>query len=99
MLDEMKDVHLICHNEAVLYNGKILRNTSYGPYEEDMYSRLLFKGNCLHSSAVMMRREVFFDDNYRFCEDKDLFAIEDYEYWLRLSKKYRFYFLEEILAV
>jgi len=98
ILDTMKDIHLVCHNEAVLYNDKILRYTSYGPYEEDMYSRLLFKGNCLHSSAVTIRREVFFEDNIRFCENRDLFAIEDYEYWLRLSKKYKFYFLQDILG-
>jgi len=98
ILDTMKDVHLVCHNEAILYNDEILRNTSYGPYQDDMYSKLLFKGNCLHSSAVTIRRKVFFEDNVRFCEDKDLFAVEDYEYWLRLSKKYKFYFLPDVLG-
>lgn len=98
VLDEMADVDLVCHNESIVYDNKVLRVTSYGPYTENMYSKLLFGGNCLHSSAVMIRRSVFFDDNYRFCEAKDLFTVEDYEYWLRLSKKYRFYFLSDVLG-
>ncbi|MDD5136888.1 MAG: glycosyltransferase, partial [Candidatus Omnitrophica bacterium] len=97
-LDSMRDVDLVCHNEAIMYEEKILRYTSYGPYQDDMYSRLLFKGNCLHTSAVVIRRKVFFDDNVRFCEDRDLFAVEDYEYWLRLSKRYKFYFLPDVLG-
>jgi len=98
ILDTMKDVSLVCHNETVIYEGEVLQHKSYGPYKEDMYSSLLFNGNCLHSSAVTIRREVFFEDNMRFCEERDLFAIEDYEYWLRLSKKYKFYFLQDILG-
>lgn len=97
-LDYMPDVGLVCHNEEIIYNGRSMRVTSYGPYETDMYSRLLFKGNCLHTSAVMFRREIFFDDGMKFCEDPGLFAIEDYEYWLRLSKRYKFYFLRDVLG-
>ena len=97
-LEEHKDAALVCHNESVVYHDKILRNTSYGPYQEDMYLKLLFGGNCLHTSAVTMRREIFFEDGCRFAEDKYLFTIEDYEYWLRLSKSYRFYFMPEVLG-
>ncbi|MFA5142615.1 MAG: glycosyltransferase family A protein [Candidatus Omnitrophota bacterium] len=97
-LDTMKDVSLICHNEDIIYGTRILPHKSYGPYRADMYSSLLFNGNCLHSSAVTIRREVFFDDGMRFCEDKDLFAIEDYEYWMRLSRRYKFYFLPDRLG-
>lgn len=95
---QRSDIDLVCHNEDIVYNDKVLRRTSYGPYAEDMHSRLLFKGNCLHPSAVTIRRRVFFDDGFKFCEDKALFTIEDYEYWLRLSAKYRFYFLPDILG-
>lgn len=97
-LDKMQEVSLVCHNEAILYNGRILRRTVYGPNSENMYSKLLFNGNCLHSSAVTLRREIFFNDGMKFSEDKNLFTIEDYEYWLRLSQQYRFYFLPEVLG-
>ncbi len=98
VLDENKDTALVCHNEAVIYRDKILRRTSNGPYVDDMYSRLLFKGNCLHPSAVTLRRSVFFEDGLRFSEEKNLFAIEDYEYWLQLSRRYRFYFMDDVLG-
>ena len=98
VLDTKKDVALMCHDESVVYDGKILRNTNYGPYEKDMYERLLFGGNTLHTSAVVMRRELFFDEGMKFSEDRNLFTVEDYDYWLRLSKKHKFYFLKESLG-
>lgn len=98
VLDSMPDTGLVCHNEAVVYEGKVLRNTSYGPYEKDMYGRLLFGGNCLHTSAIVMRRQVFFDEGLRFSEDKDLFTVEDYEYWLKLSRAIKFFFIPDILG-
>lgn len=97
-LDDMPEIGLVCHNEAIVHNDKILRQTSYGPYKDDMYEQLLFGGNCLHSSAVTLRREIFFKDGFKFSEDKRLFTIEDYEYWMRLSKKYSFYFLPDVLG-
>jgi len=97
-LDEAGDAGLVCHNENIVYDGKIMRTTSYGPYVGDMYHRLLFVGNCLHPSAVTLRKEVFFRDGVKFCEDPDLCTIEDYEYWLRLSQRYRFVFLQDVLG-
>ena len=63
-----------------------------------MYEKLLFDGNCLTPSAVVIRRKVFFDDGMHFSEDKNLFSVEDYDFWLSLSKRYKFYFLKEVLG-
>lgn len=98
VLDENKDIALVCHNEAVVYGNRVLRHTRCGPYVDDMYSRILFKGNCLHPSAVALRHGIFFDDQMHFTEEKSLFAIEDYEYWLQLSRRYKFCFLNDILG-
>ena len=98
VLDTNKDISLVCHNEYVLYDGKILRHTSSAPYAEGMYFRLLFNGNCLYPSAVVIRRSIFFDDGFNFSEEKNLFTVEDYEYWLRLSQRYEFYLLPDILG-
>ncbi|MDD4878952.1 MAG: glycosyltransferase [Candidatus Omnitrophica bacterium] len=98
VLDDMPDAGLIWHNEAIVHDGRVLRHTSYKPYGDDMYRRLLFEGKCLPVSAVTLRREIFFEGGFKFSEDKRLFAIEDYEYWLRLSRRYRFYFLPEVLG-
>jgi glycosyltransferase involved in cell wall biosynthesis len=98
VLDRERDADLVCHNLAVVYNGKTLRTTDFGPGEDDMYSKLLFYGNCLGPSAVAIRREVFFEDGLWFSEDKDLRAIEDYEYWIRLSMRHKFYFIPDVLG-
>ncbi|MFA5089577.1 MAG: glycosyltransferase [Candidatus Omnitrophota bacterium] len=98
VLDNMAGVDLVCHNEGIIYKNKILRYTSYGLCSNKMYLDLLLKGNSLHTSAVTIRRSIFFEDGYRFREEKCLFTVEDYEYWLRLSLKYRFHFLSEVLG-
>lgn len=97
-LDKMPKVNLVCHNVAFVYRGKILKTTRFGPYVDWMHDKLLFEGNCLGPSAVVIRREVFFDQRLRFNEDRSLFALEDYEYWLRLSLKNRFFFMPDTLG-
>lgn len=98
VLNEMPQVNLVCHNESILHKDKVLRYTSYGPYVDQMYQKLLLDGNCMHTSAVVIRRRIFFDDGNWFSEEKNLFTIEDYEYWLRLSMKFRFYFIPDVLG-
>jgi len=98
VLDTMPEIGLVCHNAAIVHDGKVTRTTSYMPYRDRMYERLLFGGNCLHVSGVVLRREIFFDDNFRFSEDKGLFTVEDYEYWLRLSKRCRFHLIDDVLG-
>ena len=97
-LEDNQDVDLICHNEAIIYGDRVLRHTYYGPFVNNMYFKLLFDGNCLHTSAVTIRRDIFFEDGFKFCEDKNLLTIEDYDYWLRLSRTYKFHFLPQVLG-
>jgi len=97
-LEENPETALVCHNEAIVRGEEVVRHSSYGPYVADMYHKLLFDGNCLHTSAVTIRRGVFFEDGFAFSEDKRLYTVEDYEYWLRLSRKYRFFFIPEVLG-
>jgi glycosyltransferase involved in cell wall biosynthesis len=92
------DVDLVCHNEFIMYQNAVLRTTSYGPYTPDMYLRLLIEGNGLHVSAVMLRAAIIHRDHVEFSCDPRLCAIEDYEYWLRLARKYRFHFITEPLG-
>lgn len=57
--------------------------------EPDNLFQLLMNGNCIAAPTVMLRREVF--DKYGY-HDEDI-AYEDYEYWLRISRMERFYFV------
>ena len=97
-LDACPDAGLVCHNLAMMHGDEIKRVTTYGPYVDDMYKKLLFEGNCLGPTAVVMRRNIFSENGFRFSEEKNLFAIEDYEYWLQLSRTYKFCFIPDILG-
>ncbi|MGA2090930.1 MAG: glycosyltransferase, partial [Endomicrobiales bacterium] len=52
------------------------------------FKDMLRKG-CICTSSVLMRRQVYCEIGF-MDERLELRAIEDYEYWLRVSKKYPF---------
>ena len=98
VFDRMPDVDVVYHNIAVVDRDKVVRYSAFASYTQKMYENLLYNGNCLCPSAVVVKRRVVFEDGYLFNEDKRLFTIEDYEYWLRLASRYRFFLIEDILG-
>jgi hypothetical protein len=58
----------------------------------------LVKSNFIPQLTVLMKKEVF--ENIGFLnEDPSLRAVEDYEYWLRVSLYYKIGFVKEPLAM
>jgi glycosyltransferase involved in cell wall biosynthesis len=55
----------------------------------------LFKECVISQPTVFMRREVY--DNVGLF-DEGLNYTMDYDYWIRVAKKYEFYFIDEVLA-
>jgi len=90
-------VGLVCHDESVTKDGEAFRTNRYGPSVEKMHDELLFGGNCLSPSAVVVRRGQIKKAG-GFSEDPGFQAIEDYDLWLRLSKITRFAFLHDVLG-
>lgn len=87
---------LICHDELLAGNGR-RRRLRYGPYRT--YRELLFKGNCLSTSATVVRKRVL-EAVGRFSEDLRFNGAEDYELWLRLARAgARFEYLHEVLGI
>lgn len=75
----------VCHNEYQLRNGireRILRN---GPEENFNYLKMLFHGNCVSTSALVVSRKQLVDAKL-FNEDKAFNTAEDYDLWLRLAR-------------
>ena len=94
-LDEGFD--LVCHGERWLGEGRD-REMFYGPEECASYQSLLFDGNCISTSAVVVRREHV-EATGGFDEDPDVITAEDYDFWLRLSRNgARIGFVHEILG-
>lgn len=98
VLSRFPEVDLICHDEVLRdAGGNLLRRLHYGPLADDMFRRLLFRGNSLSTSATVVRRSALLRVG-SFKEGREFSTVEDYDLWLRLSKECRFYFIPEVLG-
>ena len=77
-------------NIATLEHSKNLSNL---PYKE-----LLFGGNSLSTSAMVVRRDKLLEVGL-FDTRRDYFAVEDYDMWMKLSKIGKFAYIYKSLGV
>lgn len=95
---EHPNVDLVCNDELMKDSfGKEIKRLRYGPYTTDMFRKLLFHGNCLSPSGTVVKKSALLEVGL-FRERRDLFSVEDYDLWLRLSKHHKFYFIPEVLG-
>ncbi len=88
---------LVCHGERWLGNGRD-RQVFYGPEPRATYRSLLFDGNCLSTSAVVMKTESA-QAAGGFSEEPEIVTAEDYDFWLRLAREgAKIGFVQEILG-
>lgn len=93
-----KEYDLVCHGMQFVKNGKHWKKIMCGPKEKASYYQLLFHGNCLITSAVVVRKKCLLQVE-GFNEQSDIVTSEDYDLWLKLSKKkYQFFFIDEALG-
>lgn len=98
VFSKLPGITVLCHNEALRdASGKIVRYLKCGPYVDDMFRKLLYGGSCLYTSATVIRKDIFSEVGL-FRENPEFSTGEDYDLWLRLSKKHKIYFLPEILG-
>jgi glycosyltransferase involved in cell wall biosynthesis len=62
--------------------SKVLNHGYLG--NENLYKKLLFKGNCYSTSAMTVKKSAILEVGL-FNESKSYFAVEDYDMWLRLT--------------
>jgi len=92
------EVDLVAHGLVYKKNGRILRKRLSGPAKRASYKQLLYTGNCLATSAVMVRKKCL-ERASGFFEDPVHVVAEDYDLWLRLAKnRTRFAFVNEMLG-
>lgn len=88
----------VCHGERWVGPNSYQRDVVYGPESRGSYKSLLYDGNLISTSAVVVRRQNVLDID-AFCEDEKLVTAEDYDLWLRLTKAgTRFVFLNDMLG-
>ncbi len=76
---------VVCHAETWVGPGTRRRDVSYGPEERATFDSLLLEGNCISTSAVVVRKE-WLDRVGCFSVRPEFVTAEDYELWLRLAK-------------
>jgi len=91
------EVDLICHNESFTCDGKVIRISRNGPAAKNMYERLLLSGNTLSPSACVFKKDKALSIG-GFRETPGFDTVEDYDFWLRLSRVARFGFIDQVLG-
>lgn len=76
---------MVCHAETWVGPGDRRRDVAYGPESRATYSQLLYEGNCISTSAVVVKRE-FVERVGGFSEQPSFITAEDYELWLKLAR-------------
>lgn len=95
--DRHPEADLICHNENITRDGRLVRVSRNGPNAPRLYECLLFGGNRLSPSATVFRREPALAIG-GFREDAGFDTAEDYDFWMRFSRVARFHFIDAVLG-
>ncbi|MFT8322302.1 MAG: glycosyltransferase [Bacillus sp. (in: firmicutes)] len=82
-------------NRVIYTDKKVERFVLKHFYEGDIYIPLL-KGNFIATSSMIMTREVFHSVGFF---DEELTLAEDYDYWLRIAKKFKGKYSKEPLLI
>lgn len=91
------DADLICHNENIRRDGTIVRVSRRCLPEGNAYEALLFDGNLLSPSAVVVRREAALAIG-GFDERREYLTVEDYDFWMRFSRRFSIRFIDDVLG-
>ena len=89
---------LVCHGENWVTEGLPPRAIYYGPTDRATHSKLLLRGNCVSTSATLVRKKLL-DKTNGFSENPLFITAEDYELWMNLSlNTSKFVFVHELLG-
>ena len=95
---EKTDADAVCHGECWTRPDGYNRDVAYGPETRASYKSLLYDGNCISTSAVVVRR-CLLEKVGLFSEEQNLVTAEDYDLWLKLSKnRMKILFISDILG-
>lgn len=81
-----KNCDLVCHAEQWVYedSGEVIERV-YGPKKFFQHNKLLYEGNCISTSAVILKKSIF-DEVGGFSTNREFIGVEDYDLWLKLSR-------------
>lgn len=95
--DAHPEAVLVGHHVDVVRDGTVIRTERRGPAVKNMYERLLFVGNAVSPSGATFRRDKALGIG-GFRENPEFNTVEDYDFWMRLSRLGPFRFIDKTLA-
>lgn len=75
------DMYIFDQDGGIRHNDEIISRVPKSPMFEDM----LKYGNCCPNSSVVLRKSIV-DKTGPLTEEKELVAVEDFDYWLSVSR-------------
>jgi len=98
-LIENSSAEAVCHAERWVGENGYKRDMQYGPASRATYQSLLYDGNAISTSAVVVKRSVL-EKVGSFSESPDMVTAEDYDLWIRIVKSgTNFEFIKTVLGV
>lgn len=92
------DTAVVSHPELFVRDDIVVHSTQVATSERVSYKNLLFMGNCLSPSAILVRR-LLLQRLGGFCTDAQIVTAEDYDLWLRIAQTApNFAFVDKHLA-
>jgi glycosyltransferase involved in cell wall biosynthesis len=91
------DADLVCHDENITADGAVVRVARRRQPRGNLYASLLFDGNLLSPSATTVRRDKALAIG-GFDERAEYLTVEDYDFWMRFSRRFRIRFLHQVLG-
>ncbi|MFA6582786.1 MAG: glycosyltransferase [Elusimicrobiaceae bacterium] len=88
---------LVTHDVNIVENGKVIKHYRCGAKTKNITEHLLFKENILTPSSTVFRKEPAVKIG-GFRETAEFNSVEDYDFWIRISRETEFYFLHETLS-
>ena len=88
-----------CSNEILLDKiNKKKKIINHGPFSQNFFEDLLIEGNRLSPSASVIKKDFIIKNNILFDDSQKIIGVEDYDFWLNLSKNNaKFFFTAKIL--
>lgn len=95
--DAHPETVLVGHDLDVVQDGRLVRTERKGPACDDMYDRLLFEANAVSPTAATFRRDKALSIG-GFRAEPQFNTVEDYDFWMRLSRTGPFRFIPRALG-
>ena len=77
---------VITNDEEIIYEGSKNKTIwKYGPFTNNFYKKLLLDGNCISTSASVVKKSFLDQHDILFSEKKTFASVEDYDFFLNLA--------------